>query len=500
MKILRSMKFWQSILVALVFALGLGVRLLDLTDPPLDFHPVRQLRSAIISRSLWMQLDPAADPLKRQEAVHLADLQEVLEPPVIEGVVALTYRLIGTEQVWVGRLYAIFIWMLGGWALYRLARRFASPWAALLGLAFYLFLPFGVQASRAFQPDPWMVGLLLVTAWLIIRWQEKPTWGRLVALGLVGGFTILIKVVAGLFIAPMMIFAVLFFQPIRKLVRNPQIYTAAGLMLAPSILYYLVFHGQRAGSYFSFWTISMAGMLLTSNFYADWLAMIGSLTGLTLFLAALLGLALMKKEIRPVALGLWTGYVLYGLTWPFQYTTHEYYHLSLVAVIGLCLPAVLDAVLAALKNQVRFWRIAAVVMLVAFSGYWLYVSRSVLVGHNYRNEPIAWQRIGQAIPTDGNFILLTNDYGLRLGYYGWRLPERYWPSSDDLSLRSLRGGDALDTAAKFEAETSGLAYFVVTSPAELAAQPDLQSILERYPQVAAGDGYTIYDLRKAPTP
>jgi hypothetical protein len=498
MKMFRTARFWQNVLIILVFLLGAGVRMLDLQDPPLDFHPVRQLRDAIIARGLWLEMNPsAATPEQRVQAIQLAAIQGAHEPPIFERLVALTYLVIGSEQVWVARIYAILVWMLGGLALYRLARRIASPWAALLGLCFYLFLPFGVQASRAFQPDPWMVGLLLVTAWLLVRWLEKPTWGRLLALGLVGSLVILIKIVAGFFVAAMMIGTLLVHRPFKKLLRDPQVYAAAGIMLLPAIVYYLVFLGNRAGEYASFWTVSMAKLLLTSNYYADWLAMIGSLTGLAMAALAVIGLALMKREIRPVALGLWIGYVLYGITWPFQYTTHEYYHLSLVAIIGMCLPPVLDAIFNAVKNQPRIWRAVVVLLMVGTVGYWAYVSRSVLVGHNYANEPVTWQRIGEAIPTDGSFVLLTNDYGVRLGYYGWRSPARFWPSADDLMIRNLRGADSLDTAATFEELTTGQAYFVVTADAELQAQPELQAILNTRPLLSEGDGFQIYQLSGA---
>ena len=38
-----------AFVLALLFGLGLGIRLTDLTDLPLDFHPTRQLFSATIT-------------------------------------------------------------------------------------------------------------------------------------------------------------------------------------------------------------------------------------------------------------------------------------------------------------------------------------------------------------------------------------------------------------------------------------------------------------------
>ena len=49
-------------LALLAFLLGLAVRLYDLTDPPLDFHPTRQLHSALIARGMYYQnLDDIPD-------------------------------------------------------------------------------------------------------------------------------------------------------------------------------------------------------------------------------------------------------------------------------------------------------------------------------------------------------------------------------------------------------------------------------------------------------
>ncbi|HZW03329.1 MAG TPA: hypothetical protein VFF68_05355, partial [Anaerolineaceae bacterium] len=42
----------------LLLAAGLGLRLLDFTDPPLDVHAWRQLRSASIARGMYYDLLP----------------------------------------------------------------------------------------------------------------------------------------------------------------------------------------------------------------------------------------------------------------------------------------------------------------------------------------------------------------------------------------------------------------------------------------------------------
>ena len=45
----------RRITILLLLLLGLGIRLLDLTDPPLDIHPTRQLHSALMARGMYYQ-------------------------------------------------------------------------------------------------------------------------------------------------------------------------------------------------------------------------------------------------------------------------------------------------------------------------------------------------------------------------------------------------------------------------------------------------------------
>jgi hypothetical protein len=62
-------KLFLGIVLFILFALGLGIRLVDLTDPPLDFHPTRQIRSAIIARSLYYRSLPESEDWQRQVAI-----------------------------------------------------------------------------------------------------------------------------------------------------------------------------------------------------------------------------------------------------------------------------------------------------------------------------------------------------------------------------------------------------------------------------------------------
>ena len=179
----------------------------------------------------------------------------------------------------------------------------------------------------------------------------------------------------------------------------------------------------RSSEFLSFWIGSLSWLIFKPEFYADWLAMIKTLCGLSLLAAGVIGVFLSQKELKPVLLGAWAGYVLYGLIFPYQYLTHEYYHLPLVALLAVSLAPVFEAIMNNLSRQTWLWKVAVAGVILFASFYSLYVSRSILFANDYSFEPYSWQLVGEAIPEESNFIGLTADYGMRLRYYGWRIGE-----------------------------------------------------------------------------
>lgn len=489
---------WQSrangLVLMVIFALGIGIRLYDLTDPPLDFYASRQLRSAIIARSIYYQLNANLDPALRQMAEGLAKL-EVYEPPILENIVGFTDYLIGGEFFWIGRIYNAIFWALGGLALYLAGRRFASFPAILVGLSYYFFLPFSVIGSRSFQPDPWMVMWIFITAFTLYRWAETKTWKWAFIAGVAGGIAILVKVMAGFFVVGMLAILTITVVGFKRLFRDPQPWLIGVLMLSPALVYYLALNPQRSGDFLSFWTVGLSGLVTSTHFYADWLAMVKGLTGLTMFMAALLGVLLAEKKMRSLLIGGWLGYGLFGLTFPYQYITHDYYHLALIPLIALSVLPVLDAFFDVLRKQQWVWQATAVAILVFAAGYSLYVSRSILYAADYALEPASWARVGAALPEGRPFVALTADYGMRLSYYGWRNITAAWPSTADLKLSALSGNDPLEYENYFNEVTAGKDYFLVTAFSELDAQPQLKELLtDRYPVYVEGNGFIIYDL------
>ncbi len=296
-----------------LLALGSGIRLFDLTDQPIDFHPTRQLRSAIVARGMYYEMLPGADPALREQAASFWSSTGQYEPSILERIVALGYILLGGELPWLGRLLNILFWVFGGIFLFDLARRMtgagsglSSTVGALIALACYLVLPFSVQASRAFQPDPGMTVWIIVAAWAAYRWSERPGWNRAVLAGISAGMAILTKAVAFYTIAGMLL-AVTFFtfrqeeqrfaRKVSLMLRSPQVWTIAALAVLPTLIYYLN-RGDRASEYLGSWTLSLSHLLLQPVTYLRWLNLIQQLLTPVGLALAVLGVIFARGRAR----------------------------------------------------------------------------------------------------------------------------------------------------------------------------------------------------------
>ena len=75
------------------------------------------------------------------------------EPPVMEWLACAAYLAGGRENITIPRAVAEIVWVMGAIPLSMIATRISSSCGALIGVALYLFLPYGIVASRNFQPD-----------------------------------------------------------------------------------------------------------------------------------------------------------------------------------------------------------------------------------------------------------------------------------------------------------------------------------------------------------
>src|SRR6266545_2187489 len=151
---------WKNLLkwglAAVVLAAALGIRLHEIDQPLVTFRAIRHYRSAIIARAFYYHAAPGIP----EWAVRVADanraIQQAGEPPFMELLACASYLALGHENVAIPRAFAATAWVLGAIPLYFLALRVGSARAALVACTLYLFLPYGIIASRNFQPDALM--------------------------------------------------------------------------------------------------------------------------------------------------------------------------------------------------------------------------------------------------------------------------------------------------------------------------------------------------------
>ncbi len=488
------------ILFVILLALGGLLRLLDITDPPLDFHASRQLRNSLVARDIYYSLLPTATVEQRDLASSFARAVGRYEPSVTESIVAVTYLLTGGENFVSARVWSTVFWLLAGIALFDLARRAVSPWAALLALAYYLVLPFSVQASRSFQPDPLMTSAFIIGIYFLYRWSDSPllvgegpgvrSWKWAILAGIFLGLATFVKIVIAFFVGGAAIALVLFTLK-KDFWKSKQVWAMAALMIVPALTFYILLNQGRSTEYFFAWTVALIKLITSTDFYSKWLAFIGSLFGLTVIFLSLAGALLAPPRLRWLLISLWVGYLLYGLTLPFQMYTHSYYHIQLIPIIALGLASALNPLFESVPAHGPVGRVGFIILIVAVIGYHSWVARSVLVAEDFRHEPAFWKQVGDVIPADANVIALTQDYGYRLMLFGWRKVD-LWPLSTGLS--EARGGN--QDVGDFSALTEGRDYFLVTAFGQLDKQPDLKKILAQYPIAEQGDGYILYDLQK----
>jgi hypothetical protein len=482
-------------LLVFLFLAALGIRLYDLTDLPNDFYMGRQYHSLVIARGMYYEHLATAPDWQRDLAVTQWKAEGLIEPPIMESIVALTYHLIG-EHSWMGRLVASLFWLLGGIAIWLLAREMSMRTGGIIALAYYLFVPFAVTASRSFLPDPLMVAMIAWSLWALYSWEVHRTWKLAILAGVITGLTILVKSVAVFPLLGAAIGLVISRASWKRIFADKQTWVVVAITVIPTVIYYTYgilardLGGQFALRFFpSYWT--------DASFYGRWIFMAAGFAGFAAMFAALVGILLYPTHRqRFIAIGLWVGYAACGFAFSYYFITHDYYHLPIILVVAFGLIPVADSLVRLVLDKKGWvWQAAFAGILLLGVAMKMWESRNSMAVANYRDDVSYYQNLGQLIGHEKKVIEVTGDYGYRLKYWGW-VNGSYWPSQMDANLRQLAGQASPDFSTEFAQKTADADLFVIESQAELDAQPQLRDYLaDQYPVIAQGDGYLIYDLK-----
>jgi hypothetical protein len=489
-------EFWRIMIVAIILASGFITRMFDLTDPPLDYAAARQLRSAMIARGKYYStLDDVPewqlDIAQKQQNIH-----GMIEPEIIENITVATYRIIGEEKVWIARIYSSLFWVLGGLALYSLTRFMVSDDGSVIALIYYLFAPFGLVASRTFQPDPLMTAMI-ITAWMsFFHWYRTSSWKWAILAGITAGAAMYIKSTSVFFLLFGMAVVVLSRKKILDTIKDFQVWVIVLLSGIPALSYtiYGIFisgelESQLKGRFFpQMWT--------DPDFYLQWKNAISNVTGHYLILIiGLVGLFLIKqKRDRFFLLFIWVGYLLYGFGFSYHISTHYYYTLPVIPLLAVSLGEIADRLIMWFKKTklTSLVLVGTSLMVIAgmAGGYY------ILVRKDFRHEPPYYQKVANFVEPEAKIVALSQDYGYRLSYFGWRVVYP-WKGKEDLRYIELRDSTVDPFSERFSEFTTDYDYFIITRMSEFRRQEALFNELnEHYPIVEEGGGYMIFDLRE----
>jgi hypothetical protein len=223
-------------------------------------------------------------------------------------------------------------------------------------------------------------------------------------------------------------------------------------------------------------------------------------------------------------LGLWGGYLLFGLVYTVHIHTHDYYSLQLIPIVALSLGPLGSLVVTQLNqlaipkypDQLGLRYYVRVIVLTLFVPalilsavqYWQ-TARGVLPGRmaaTHQSEVATYQEIGEVVNHSPHTLLLfgdTNDWGYPLLYHG-RFSAVPFPRPGD-----MRGG--LSTEEYFNTLYSKYSpeYFIISTKLgytesgglldfwESNEYKDLRNVLiKNFPVMVQNDTYVVFDLRK----
>jgi 4-amino-4-deoxy-L-arabinose transferase-like glycosyltransferase len=499
----RHRRFTHIAVLFLVFATASAVRIFRLGEPPLDFHPTRQYLSALQARRIYFEHTPSVPEWRRVLAVQNGS--QHYEFPLLQSLAAVGYWLHGGETLVIPRLMSVLAWLLGGVLAYRTARHLASPGAALVATAFFLLCPFGVAASRSFQPDPLMVTFLLLSYLTLLRYGERGGAWSLLAAAASGGLATLVK--------PMAVFQVVGGFVAVWAVRRRR---AGGATLRALAAFALVVIALGGGYYLYDWfsasgltnyaqQVFLPHLLITGAFWKGWLAQIWKVVGFVAPVGAVLGFVVMPKGVpRALLGGLAGGYAAYVLVFNYTGFTHDYYHLQLIPLVTLALASLADRLIVRLDG-VRLSGVVSGEALLAVLFVTAVLDVAVLSYYRERSasfagEAATYREVGELVGHGTKNVLLANYYALPLKFYG-EIGGTYWPHSFDARHEELMGLPTHGAEERLKTIIAGseARYFIVTNLPELHSQPDLERLMAaNFSVLAATDRYVIYDLETRP--
>src|SRR5712692_8596878 len=168
----RSLRTGKAGAVLAVLLVGVGVRLIGISQPFVDAWSWRQADVAMIAenfyrhgfRVLYPQINWAGS----------APGYIGTEFPLVPFLASILYVFFGVSD-WIGRALSVLFFACSVAFLYALAARVFNPRSGVLAAAFWSVTPLSIFAGRSFMPDMASVALSLGALYLFLEWLTRPT-------------------------------------------------------------------------------------------------------------------------------------------------------------------------------------------------------------------------------------------------------------------------------------------------------------------------------------
>jgi hypothetical protein len=456
----------------------------------------RQFRTAVIARANYFQLLDSVPAWRQAVASTQKTREGVLEPPVLEWVAAISYRIIGRESFRIGQAISGVFWLIGGVFLYGLIRRIGTPAAAIAGTVYYLFVPLGVVISVSFVPDTLMMMLFLAGLLATVRYHERASLPRLILAASVCGLAIVLR--------PLVLFTLLAaFVALaihniwcKNRVAKAHLALFASLSLLPTVLFYG--YGVFLAGFLR-WKVQTSfvpSLWFHYDYWKGWLLSASDAVGPVWLIAAFVGILLARGVAKALLVGLSVGYVIFCLVFTYHIRFANYYHLQLIVIVALALGPLLPLIVDRLKQlsmgRYEWIQLAGALLVAAFVTLGAIDQRMAAVPRI--EDEAVFQEVGEIVRHSTRTLYVSSYYGKPLEYFselaGW-----YWPRSNDSAFDRRAAYRDLTVEERLSALDAIPEYVVVTDFDQFdRLHGDLEDYLKtKCAVVAANMQYVIYN-------
>ncbi len=487
-------------IIVLFFVISFVIRLRGIGEPPLDFHCIRQLHSALIARALYFKSNNSIPDWRKNIAVKNCEIANIVEPRINENLAAFGYKILGKETLVLPKILSVIYWLIGGFFVYLLVKEISSPEGAIASLGFYLFLPYGIIASRSFQPDPLMIMLISASVYYIWKYFKQPSTKNIVIAAIVSGLAFFAKIQCVFLIYGAFISLLIFYKRSKVFLLDKDFWIFAFVSAVLAAGYYgkAVYEGAFLKGVLS--NSFMPYYWFNTFFWHGYARTFSRVMNLVFVGLSFIGILLCRNKMSKIlCLGLFAGYTAFALLFTYHSMTHDYYHLQAVPIVAICLGPLASAVLKKLFEEMAvFGRRIIIALMALFVFLAIFDTWPLLSNPEYESIVESSRTIGELVKHSDKIMTLSNNSGYVLKYYG-EVVSVPWRSLGDMRALRMQGKRIPLLSEYFESMQKQYEpeYFVVTDFGEFYGQEGLPQFMSaNFALFKQTDDYVIFDLRK----